>query len=518
MTLPARRVRSAPTWHNLQTSVRTTDEPWTLPEPLASGDGPLVYLSLGSLGSGDVELMQPLIDSLTDSRHRVIVSMGAQHEQLRLGDNMTGAEFLPQTSILPQVDAVLTHGGNNTVTECLYFGKPMVVLPLFWDQYDNAQRIHETGLGVRLSTYGCEAEELTGAVDRLLGDAALRSRLAALARRLQDRSKYRGRRPGRAAGVECPKAKGGTSGPSFRDQQRDAWDRVSAGWKKWDELVLGWLAPFGAAMIRRADLRDDSQVLDVAAEYRRAGAHRSCTRSHRPCDRDRPRRGHAGRRRREPQRAEAFATSRRRSAMPGRCRSVMRASTPSLCPFGFMFFPDIAAADPPAEHVAKAGRTRLCRRLERPGGGSLGNDDHGRDCPSRGNPAPPPGSPGLFRCAPEGFMHCARCSPKRASGTSAGSRCQAEMVHGRPSSTGRSPWATSPRPWWPGSPGRMRPRASRSAPTSSTWLTEHRRDRANRSAFDGDDHQRRALGGSLAGLLSPPGTRRGRRVAAHAAG
>lgn len=29
----------------------------------------------------------------------------------------------------------------------------------------------------------------------------------------------------------------------IRDQQRDTWDRFSAGWKKWDELVLGWLAP-----------------------------------------------------------------------------------------------------------------------------------------------------------------------------------------------------------------------------------------------------------------------------------
>ncbi len=173
------------TWHNLQASVRDTDEPWALPAELEGGDGPLIYLSLGSLGSADIELMRKLVAELTGSRYRVIVSKGPLHEQLELAANMTGAEFLPQTSILPQVDLVITHGGNNTVTESLYFGRPMVVLPLFWDQYDNAQRVHETGLGVRLDTYGHTAAELTGAIERLLGDERLAHRLSAIAARLQ---------------------------------------------------------------------------------------------------------------------------------------------------------------------------------------------------------------------------------------------------------------------------------------------------------------------------------------------
>jgi UDP:flavonoid glycosyltransferase YjiC (YdhE family) len=127
--------------------------------------------------------MRRLIATLAETPHRVIVSMGPQHTELQLADNMVGTEFLPQTSILPQVDAVITHGGNNTVTECLYFGRPMVVLPLFWDQYDNAQRAHETGFGIRLDTYGHEPAELTGALDTLL--AAPRDRWDAVARRLQ---------------------------------------------------------------------------------------------------------------------------------------------------------------------------------------------------------------------------------------------------------------------------------------------------------------------------------------------
>jgi UDP:flavonoid glycosyltransferase YjiC (YdhE family) len=115
----------------------------------------------------------------------VIVSKGPQHDQFELADNMTGAEFLPQPAILPQVDLVITHGGNNTTTECFHHSKPMVVLPLFWDQYDNAQRVDELGYGVRLATYEFEAAELTGAIDRLLADRALASRMAPIAARLQ---------------------------------------------------------------------------------------------------------------------------------------------------------------------------------------------------------------------------------------------------------------------------------------------------------------------------------------------
>jgi UDP:flavonoid glycosyltransferase YjiC (YdhE family) len=59
------------------------------------------------------------------------------------------------------------------------------VLPLFWDQYDNAQRVHETGFGLRLDTYGHAPEELLGAVDAVLADEWMRERLAKASARLQ---------------------------------------------------------------------------------------------------------------------------------------------------------------------------------------------------------------------------------------------------------------------------------------------------------------------------------------------
>jgi UDP:flavonoid glycosyltransferase YjiC (YdhE family) len=132
-----------------------------------------------------VPLMKNLVEALANSPHRYVVSKGPQHTEYELADNMVGEEFLPQVSVLPQVDLVITHGGNNTTTECLHFGKPMVMLPIFWDQHDNAQRIDETGFGVRLPTYAFGDGDLPKAIDRLLSDRHLDGRLAAVSERLQ---------------------------------------------------------------------------------------------------------------------------------------------------------------------------------------------------------------------------------------------------------------------------------------------------------------------------------------------
>ena len=179
--------RSAPldaTWTRLNSTVRTTDAAFDVAERVP-GSGKVVYLSLGSLGCMDVALMQRLIDVMAKTEHRVIVSMGPLKDQMTLGPNMYGEQFLPQPSILPQCDLLITHGGNNTVCEGFHFGLPMIALPLFWDQYDNAQRLRETGFGERVDTYAWTDDELIGAVNRLLANDALRDRMRSNAAAIQ---------------------------------------------------------------------------------------------------------------------------------------------------------------------------------------------------------------------------------------------------------------------------------------------------------------------------------------------
>jgi MGT family glycosyltransferase len=180
-----------PSWHRLDSSVRQTDEQFTLPSSLAERGGAVIYFSLGSLGSADTGLMRRVIACLAETPYRYIVSKGPLHAEIDLAPNMWGAEFVPQASVIPLADLVISHGGNNTTTESLHFGKPMIVLPLFWDQYDNAQRIAELGYGTRLDTYGFTDSQMHDALGRLLGDGSLRERLASAGEAIRARDGVR---------------------------------------------------------------------------------------------------------------------------------------------------------------------------------------------------------------------------------------------------------------------------------------------------------------------------------------
>src|SRR3954468_7660188 len=55
------------------------------------------------------------------------------------------------------------------------------------------------------------------------------------------------------------------SGDEIRNSQRAAWAGLSAGWEKWDEIIMVQLSPVSLAMIDRLDIADDQQHLDIAA-------------------------------------------------------------------------------------------------------------------------------------------------------------------------------------------------------------------------------------------------------------
>src|SRR5262249_25201449 len=143
-----------------------------------NADKPLLYVSFGSLGAGDLELLQRLIGAIGALPYRALVNVGGYRD--RYGDlpgNVVIDSWFPQPSVIPQVDAVIHHGGNNSFTECLYFGKPAVIMPYVWDGHDNATRVEETGHGFKLPRYHWTDADLADRLERCLTDPAIRDNL-----------------------------------------------------------------------------------------------------------------------------------------------------------------------------------------------------------------------------------------------------------------------------------------------------------------------------------------------------
>ncbi len=157
-----------------------TDDPYEVPHFAANAEAPLLYISFGSLGAGDVDLLKRIIAALARLPYRALVNVGDYLDRYEAPPpNVHLASWYPQPSVIPQVDAVIHHGGNNSFTECLYFGKPALILPYVWDGHDNATRVAETGHGLKLHRYDWTEDELAAAIDRLLTDPVMKARLAA---------------------------------------------------------------------------------------------------------------------------------------------------------------------------------------------------------------------------------------------------------------------------------------------------------------------------------------------------
>lgn len=177
----------APKWKRFDHFIRSSEQKvnFALPEKLQNLPGKLIYVSMGSMGCADLRLTNRLNSIFATMKHRFIMVLGRCVGQVELASNVWGDRMLPQTAILPMVDLVISHGGNNSVLECLYYGKPMIINPLFYDQYDNAQRVTETHYGQRVNLYTCTVDELKQMIDQILADTEMSQRCQAISRRLQ---------------------------------------------------------------------------------------------------------------------------------------------------------------------------------------------------------------------------------------------------------------------------------------------------------------------------------------------
>lgn len=141
---------------------------------------PTLHFTLGTIynmESGD--LFQRVLAGLRDLSANVVVTVGRDLDPAEFGAqpaNVRIERFIPQASLLPRCDAVVSHGGSGSVANALAHGLPMLLIPLGADQPLNAARCEALGVARVLDAATATPHEVRDAVSQLLGDERYRER------------------------------------------------------------------------------------------------------------------------------------------------------------------------------------------------------------------------------------------------------------------------------------------------------------------------------------------------------
>lgn len=135
-----------------------------------SRDRPLVYVTIGTFFSENLEVYATVLEALGDLPIDVVVTLGAggDPDALAAPSNATVERFVPQAELLPLCSAVVHHGGGGTTFGALAHGLPQVVLAQGADNFINAEMVAGCGAGIALAPSARSAGEVRSAVREAL--------------------------------------------------------------------------------------------------------------------------------------------------------------------------------------------------------------------------------------------------------------------------------------------------------------------------------------------------------------
>lgn len=142
----------------------------------------LIYISMGTVDNAMLPLYKRCIEALSDTPYQVVMSVGNQvnlDDFGELPDNVHVHPYVDQIAVLEKADAFITHCGMNSVSEALYFGVPLIMLPQTSEQGAVAERTHQLGAGLKLKN--ADVTTLRTAVETVLSALEYRENAAKIA-------------------------------------------------------------------------------------------------------------------------------------------------------------------------------------------------------------------------------------------------------------------------------------------------------------------------------------------------
>ncbi|MEW6734246.1 MAG: nucleotide disphospho-sugar-binding domain-containing protein [Acidobacteriota bacterium] len=178
--------RSVPAqYHYVEAGIDTNrvdvDFPWD------KLDGrPILYCSLGSVShlyKSRSLFYQAIIDTIrTTKKWQLVMTIGKglSATDLSAPDDVVIVEYAPQLQLLARTDLMITHGGLNSIKECILFGVPMIVFPNFAEQPGNAARVVYHGLGIIGNQHNISAKYIKSLIDTIDRDPSYRRNIKAM--------------------------------------------------------------------------------------------------------------------------------------------------------------------------------------------------------------------------------------------------------------------------------------------------------------------------------------------------
>nr|XP_019595355.1 PREDICTED: UDP-glucuronosyltransferase 1-3-like isoform X2 [Rhinolophus sinicus] len=155
----------------------------------ASGEHGIVVFSLGSMVSEIPEKKAMEIADALGKIPQTVLWRYTGTPPSNLAKNTILVKWLPQNDLLghPKTRAFITHSGSHGIYEGICNGVPMVMLPLFGDQMDNAKRMESRGAGVTLNVLEMTSEDLANALKTVINDKSYKENIMRLSSLHKDR-------------------------------------------------------------------------------------------------------------------------------------------------------------------------------------------------------------------------------------------------------------------------------------------------------------------------------------------
>ncbi len=140
---------------------------------LRDGEPPIVFTPGSAMAHGHKFFRAAVEACRTLGRRGVLLSKYTEHLPSELPVEVQHFGFVPFSQLLPRASALVHHGGIGSCAQGLAAGLPQLLMPMAYDQPDNAARLERLGVGRALSPKQFRGPAVARALDDLLTDKAV---------------------------------------------------------------------------------------------------------------------------------------------------------------------------------------------------------------------------------------------------------------------------------------------------------------------------------------------------------